>query len=81
MQLSIILEKGALNDVHHNFVGAFEDLVDAQIPQESLNRVVLQVAIATMHLQAVIDDVEALVGGEFLGHGAVHGVVRVLRHD
>ena len=29
-----------------------------------------------MHLQAIVDDVEAFVGGVLLGHGAVHCVFR-----
>ena len=28
-----------------------------------------------MHLQAVIDNIKALISGELLGHGTVHGVV------
>lgn len=28
-----------------------------------------------MHLEGIVDDVETFVGGEFLGHCAVHGVV------
>ena len=55
--------------------------MDAQISQEALNRVILQVAIPSMHLQTVVYDVEAFVSGEFLGHGTVHGVVWILCHN
>jgi len=52
-----------------------------QVSQESLDRVVLQVAISTVHLQAIVNDIKALVGGKFLGHSAVHGVVGVTGCD
>lgn len=52
-----------------------------QVSQESLDRVVLQVAISTVHLQAIVNDIKALVGGKFLGHCAVHGVVGVTGSD
>ena len=52
-----------------------------QVAQESLNRVVLQVAVPTVHLQAIVNDEEALVGGEFLGHGTVHRVILSLLLD
>ncbi len=41
----------------------------AQIPQHALDRVVAQVAIAAVELQATVDHVEAGVGGKPLGHG------------
>ena len=34
-----------------------------------------------MHLEAVIDDIRALICGEFLGHSAVHGIVGVASRD
>jgi len=52
-----------------------------QVSQESLDRVVLQVAISTVHLQAIVNYVKALVSGEFLGHSAVHSVVGVACRD
>ena len=67
--------------MHHDFIGAFQNLVHAQIPQEPLNRVVLQVAVPTVHLQAVVCNVPTLVGGELLRHGAVHRVVGCLLGD
>jgi hypothetical protein len=67
--------------VHHDLVGSFEDLVDSEITQEPLDGVILEVAVASVHLEAVVHDVEALVGRELLGHRAVHRVVGVLRCD
>ena len=61
----------------HDLVGSFEDLVHAEIPKEPFDWVVLKVAIAAMHLQAVVDDVEAFICRELFGHGTVHCVVRV----
>ena len=55
--------------------------MDAQISQEALDRVVLQIAVAAVHLKAVVDDVEALVCGELFSHSAVHGVVGVASRD
>lgn len=79
--MSIVLEQDSLDDVHHDLVGAFKDLVDAEVSEEPLNGVVLEVAIATVHLQAVIDNVEALVRGKLLSHRAVHRVVRISGFD
>jgi len=75
---SIILKKSSLDDMHHDFIGAFEDRVDSKIPQESLNRVLLQVSVATVHLKSIVDNIEALISGDLLGHRAVHGIVRLL---
>jgi hypothetical protein len=54
------LEKGASNNDVHDFVGALEDLVNTAVPEVTLDGVILQVAVATVQLQAVVDDVEAL---------------------
>lgn len=67
--------------MQHDLVGALKDLMHSQVTEEALDRVVLQIAVATVHLQTVIDDVEALVSGELLGHSAVHRIVWVLRLD
>lgn len=67
--------------MQHDFVGALQDLVNSQVPQNSLNRVILQVAVASVHLKSLVYDVEAFVSCEFLGHCAVHSVVRFLIGD
>jgi len=67
--------------MHHYLVSSLKDLVDTQVSQEALDWVVLEIAIATVHLQAVIDNVEALVGREFLGHSAIHCIVWVMCHN
>jgi len=59
----------------HDLVCPFENLVDAEVSQDPLDGVVLKVAIAAVHLKGIIDNIEALIGGELLGHGAVHCVV------
>src|SRR6201999_3760438 len=56
------------DDHAHDLVGAFEDLVHAQVAQIALDGEVLQVAVAAMQLQRVVDDLEADVGGEALAH-------------
>jgi len=48
----------------------------AQISQVPLYRIVLEVAVAAVHLERVVDDVVASVGGKAFGHGAIHGVFR-----
>ena len=64
--------------MHHNLIGSLQDLVDAKVSEEPLYWVVLQVSVATMHLEAVVNNIEALVSGEFLCHRAIHSVVRGL---
>lgn len=78
LQHSVVFQKHALDYVHHYLVRALQDLMHAQIPHEPLDRVVLKVAVATVQLEAVVRDVEALVRRELLCHGAVHRVVRHL---
>src|SRR3569833_2513096 len=56
----------ARDDDAHDLVGAFEDLVHAHVAQHALDGMVAQIAVAAVHLQAAIDDVEAGVGGEAL---------------
>ena len=46
-----------------------------QVSQESLNWVVLQVPVPSMHLQAVIHHVPALICRKRLRHRTVHRVV------
>ena len=72
----MILEECALDDMHHDFICAFKNLVDSQVSKESLYRVVLQVTIATVHLETIINDVEAFVSSKLLCHSAVHCVIR-----
>ena len=55
--------------------------MNPQVAQEPLNRVVLQIAVPSVHLQAVIDNVEALVSGKLLGHRTVHRVVGLTLSD
>jgi hypothetical protein len=57
---SASLENGAAHDDVHDLIGALKDLVHAAVPQVPLDGVVLQVTVAAMQLQAVVDDVEAL---------------------
>lgn len=52
--------------------------MDAEVSQETFDGVVLQVAVAAVHLEGVVDDEPALVGGKLLGHCAVHGTVGLL---
>lgn len=63
--------------MEHDLVCSFEDLVDSEVSQDSLNGVVLEVAITSMHLKGVVHDVETLIRCKLLSHGAVHCVVRV----
>ena len=64
--------------MHHNFIGSFEDLMDSEVTEESLDGVILEITVTTVELKRIIDNVKALISGELLGHGAVHGVVWVL---
>src|SRR5580704_9046525 len=61
-------QKPARNDHPHDLVGAFEDLVNAQVAQIALDGKVLQVAVAAMQLQRLVDDLEPDVGRKALAH-------------
>ena len=58
-------------------VGSFQDLIDPDVPEELFHRVVLEVAIPSVHLEGIIDNFEAVVRGEELGHAAQLHSVRV----
>src|SRR5271169_2697972 len=60
------------DDHPHDLVGAFEDLVHAQIAQIALDRKVLQIAVAAEQLQRLVADVEPGISRETLGHRAMH---------
>src|SRR5713101_1651071 len=72
-------QKPARNDHAHDLVGAFEDLMHPEVAQITLDGKVLQVAVAAMQLQRIVDDPEADVGGEALAHGG--GLRRLGRLD
>ena len=42
----------------HDLVGALQDLVDADVPEVLLHGVVLQIAVAPVHLQGRVHDLE-----------------------
>ena len=56
------------DDQPHHLVGAFQDLVHAHVAQHALDRMVAQIAVAAVQLQAAVDHLETCVGGEPLGH-------------
>src|SRR5712671_3376134 len=61
------------DDQSHHLVGALENLVHAQIPQNALDGMIAQIAVAAVKLQAAIDHVEAGIGRKALGHGRKAG--------
>lgn len=66
-----LLLKQASRDQHpHHFVAAFQDLMDPAVPHVLLDGIVLQVAVASVHLQGLVADSETFVCSEELGHGA-----------
>ncbi len=60
--MSVTLEQISLDDVHHDLVGTFKDLVHTQVSQEPFDWVLFQVAIATMHLESIVDYIKASIG-------------------
>src|SRR5690606_14869134 len=70
-RLLIAAQKLAGNDDPHDFVGAFEDLVHAQIAQDAFDRIVPDIAVAAMYLQRFVAGGEAGIGSEALGHRRV----------
>ncbi len=67
------------DDHAHDLVGALEDHVHAAIAHILLNGVVFQVAVSAVYLQRLVAYLEALLGGEHLGHAAQRDQVLVLR--
>ena len=65
----------------HYLIGAFKNLMDAEVAKDSLDWVVLKVAVTTVHLERVVHNVKAFVGCEFFGHGTIHCVVRITLHN
>src|SRR5260370_33637356 len=61
-------QKPARNDHPHDLVGTFEDLVHAQVAEIALDGEVLQVAVAAMQLQRLVDDLKPDIGRETLAH-------------
>ena len=57
----------AADDQSHDLVGAFQDLVHAHVAQHALDRMIAQIAVTAMQLQAAIDHLEAGIGGKPLG--------------
>ena len=78
---SVIFQNYSLNYVKHDFVGSFEDLMDAEIAKDTLNWVVLEVAIATVHLEGVVDDIKTFVSRKFFCHCTIHGIIRIPSHN
>lgn len=75
-------QQGARGDHPHHLVGALENAVHTRIAQEHVHLVVLQVAVSSVQLQAVVNDLEALVCRVQLGHGTVacHIGVALVQH-
>src|SRR4029077_1796885 len=69
----LLPQQVAGDDDAHDFVGAFEDLVDAQVAQVALDREIAEIAVAAMQLQRLVDDMKPGVSGEALGHRAMQG--------
>src|SRR5260221_8390204 len=67
---SFFADERARNDDTHDFIGAFKNLMNAQVAYNLLDAVFRQIAVATMQLQRFIGNIEADVGDKALGHGA-----------
>ena len=68
----MLRQQGAGGDDPHDLVGAFEDLVHAQVADQLLDAEVGEVAVAAEELQRAVGDLEGGVGDEALGHRAGH---------
>lgn len=64
-------QHGARGHHSHHLVGALENAVHTRVAQEHVHLVVLQVAVSTVQLQSIVNDLEALVRRVQLGHGTV----------
>src|ERR1044072_9072859 len=56
------------DDQPHDLIGAFQDLVNPQVPQDALDGMIAQIAVAAMQLQAAIDHLEPGIGRKPFGH-------------
>src|SRR5882762_8274439 len=74
---SLLPQQPAGDDDAHDLVGAFEDLVDADVAQVALDGEILEVAVAAVELQRLVADLETGIGGKALGHRAMEGRVGV----
>merc|ERR1711972_1136252 len=61
----------------HDFVGTFQYLMDAHVPHKPLNRVILEIPIASKHLERVVANSKACIRRISLGHGTSSGRVRM----
>ena len=52
--------------------------MDPEVTDDAFQRIVAKIAVAAVQLQRLVGDVEAGVGGEALGHGAILGGPGVL---
>src|ERR1700730_14195437 len=73
LAIGSISDEIAAHDQPHDLVAAFENLVDPHVAQHALDRVIAQIAVAAMELQAAIDGLEARIGREPLRHGGEPG--------
>ena len=55
-QRTVLAELFPAGDHSHDFVGSLKDAVDAQIAQDTFDRIVLQIAVAAVQLQRTIGD-------------------------
>ena len=78
LDVSARFKQGAGDDDAHDFVGAFEYLVHAEIAHDLFDAVVGEIAVASEELERLIGYVESGIGYEALGHGAEDGGVRVI---
>src|SRR6202521_770075 len=59
-----IPQQVAADDHPHHLVGALENLMDAHVAQHALDRMIAQVTVAAVELQATFERLEASVRGE-----------------
>src|SRR5215831_13895858 len=69
VSLPLIPEHSAADDHAHDLVGTLKYLMHAHVAQDALDRMIAQIAIAAMQLQAAIDHLETRIGSKALGLG------------
>ena len=55
----------------HDFIGAFQNLVNPQVAHQFFDAVIRKIAITTMQLQTLINNLGASLGHKLLRHGAM----------
>ena len=58
MKHELLVENAPSYQHLHHLVGSLQYLVDSDVPQKLFNRIIFQIAVASMHLKGLVDNLE-----------------------